>query len=60
MNESVNYEAVCRTAPATPGLLKKNQTFLFLEKFVREHIVLLLELWLWLHFIYDFFSSSSF
>ena len=22
MNESVNYKGVCRTAPATPGLLK--------------------------------------
>ena len=21
MNQSINYEAVCRTAPATPGLL---------------------------------------
>ena len=22
INQSINYEAVCRTAPATPGLLK--------------------------------------
>ena len=26
MNESVNYEAVYRTAPATPGLLKIHVT----------------------------------
>ena len=25
MNESVNYEAVYRTAPATPGLLKTDK-----------------------------------
>ena len=24
MNESINHEAVYRTAPATPGLLKKS------------------------------------
>ena len=23
MNESINYEAVCRTTPATPGLLNR-------------------------------------
>ena len=24
INQSINYEGVCRTAPATPGLLKSN------------------------------------
>ena len=30
MNESVNYEAVCRTAPATPGLLINSLNLLHL------------------------------
>ena len=29
MNELINHEAVCRTAPATPGLLKKLSLNLF-------------------------------
>ena len=31
LNESINYEGVCRTDAATPGLLKKRYTYLKLH-----------------------------
>ena len=31
MNESVNYTGVCRTAPATPGLLIRSMEHLFIS-----------------------------
>ena len=38
MNQSINYEAVCKTALATPGLLKKIKNVLSLVNFFKVFI----------------------
>ena len=42
MNESVNYEAVCRTAPATPGLLKRFHMFFNCSYHLRAVLLLVM------------------
>ena len=40
LNESVNYDGACRTAPATPGLLKTFLTLTLINKRYKRDIVL--------------------
>ena len=45
MNELINHNGVCRTAPATPGLLTKFMNILYLDTFITLDADILCNLW---------------